>query len=200
MIVRAKPFKYQEEHLNFIRKKTEDETWKVFAEKFNKNFGTRLSHLAIQRMALRNGVRKSYSCKGKSSWNKGMKGVDCAGENGRKTQFKKGHKPLNSKPIGSERNLGDYVLVKVAEPNEWQLKHYLIWEEAYGPIPDNHIILFLDGNKKNLSLDNLQLILRSQLGQMNLHGLISDNPEITKSGILIASIYSKIGEIKKGVK
>lgn len=59
------------------------------------------------------------------------------------------------------------------------------------------ILLFADGNKQNASLDNLLLITKSQLVRMNQNNLISDNPEITKTGTVIASILGKIGELKR---
>lgn len=199
-MAKVKPFKYKEQHIKYLHTKTVEETWKVFGERFNKKFNTSLNLEAIKRAAQRNGVKKSYSCKGKPSWNKGMKGLDCAGENGRKTQFKKGRDNNLKKPIGSEREFNDYTLVKVEQPNIWRLKHYLIWEEAYGPVPDGHIILFLDGNRKNLSLDNMECVSKAQAGIMNLNGLISENPEVTKTGILLASISNKITQRKREVK
>jgi hypothetical protein len=81
----------------------------------------------------------------------------------RHTMFAKGHVPTNHKPVGSERvSVDGYVEVKVAEPNKWRLKHRLVWEEAHGPIPPGHNIQFRDGNRQNLSLDNLYMISRAE--------------------------------------
>lgn len=79
------------------------------------------------------------------------------------TMFKKGQAPVNHKPVGSERvNVDGYVEVKVAEPNKWRLKHRVVWEEVHGPIPPGHNIQFRDGNRQNLSLDNLYMISRAE--------------------------------------
>jgi len=40
--------------------------------------------------------------------------------------------------------------------------HVLIWQEAHGPVPKGHIIVFRDGNLENLSLDNLECISRAE--------------------------------------
>ena len=39
------------------------------------------------------------------------------------TQFKKGNRPHNWRPVGSERNVIGLVEIKVAEPNVWKFKH-----------------------------------------------------------------------------
>lgn len=131
--------------------------------------------------------------------NKGTKGLYNVG--GNRTSFKKGQRPRNYKPVGTERIDRDgYVLVKVSDEGawhqRWRLKHCVIWEEVNGPVPKGHCLIFLDGNKLNLSLDNLQLITRNQLARLNQNHLIKDNAELTKTGIIIADIITKIGERK----
>ena len=79
------------------------------------------------------------------------------------TMFRKGHAPVNHKPVGSERvNVDGYVEVKVAEPNRWRLKHRVVWEAENGEIPPGHNVQFKDGNPLNVSPDNLYLISRSE--------------------------------------
>lgn len=36
--------------------------------------------------------------------------------------------------------------------------HRLIWEESNGPIPEDHYIVFKDGDKSNVALDNLECL------------------------------------------
>jgi len=141
--------------------------------------------------------------KGHSPANKGTKGIYNVG--GNRTSFKKGQKPLNYRPVGTERIDRDgYTLIKVSDEGTWQhrwkLKHKVLWEKVNGPVPKGHCLIFLDGNKSNLDLDNLQLVTRKQLARLNQNHLISDNPEITKTGIIIADIYSMIGDRKKSTK
>lgn len=78
------------------------------------------------------------------------------------SMFKKGHKPANWKPVGSERtNAEGYIEVKTAEPNKWQLKHRILWEETHGPIPRGFNIQFRNGNRTDVRLDNLYIIDRA---------------------------------------
>lgn len=135
--------------------------------------------------------------------NKGTKGLYNVG--GNRTSFKKGQRPVNHKPIGTERiDCDGYVLVKVSDKGawhqRWRLKHTVIWEEVNGPIPKGSCLVFLDGNKLNLSLDNLQLITRSQLARLNQYHLIFEDAELTKTGLIIADIRGKIGEHKRKKK
>lgn len=137
---------------------------------------------------------------GSHPWNKGKKGISYEGM--KATQFKKGHKPHNWVPVGSERITPDgYVQIKVQEgkkQHNWKGKHILIWEAANGPVPKGHVIIFGDGNKRNFDLNNLLLVSRKQLVRLNQKNLIANDAELTKTGIIIADIYNKIGELQSG--
>lgn len=79
------------------------------------------------------------------------------------TMFKKGHPSRNRRPVGSERvNIYGYVEVKVAEPNRWRLKHRVVWEQNYGPIPPGYNVQFRNHNRLDVSLENLYLISRRE--------------------------------------
>lgn len=117
------------------------------------------------------------------------------------TQFKKGHRPHNYKPVGAERvNGDDYVDVKIADPNKWKGKHILIWEEYHGPVPRGHAVIFGDGNRRNFDPDNLILVSRAQLAILNKNRLIQNNADLTRTGIIVVDVYRKIGERKKTKK
>jgi hypothetical protein len=133
--------------------------------------------------------------------NKGTKGLHNVG--GNKTSFKKGQRPNNYKPIGTERiDTDGYTLIKVSDAKEWHKrwrhKHKVMWEEANGPVPRGHAVLFADGDRQNITLDNLILVTKSQLARLNQNHLISENPELTKSGIIVVDIIGKIAERKRG--
>jgi len=101
--------------------------------------------------------------KGSVPANKGKKMSKEAYERNKHTMFKKGHIPKNHKPVGYETiNIDGYILIKTKEPNVFELKHRVLWREAYGEIPPGHVIRFKDGNKQNLSLDNLEMVTKAQ--------------------------------------
>lgn len=112
-----------------------------------------------------------------------------------RTQFKKGQAPKNKKPIGSERICVDgYIEVKVSEKGRWALKHRIVYEQAYGKIPKGYVVVFADGNKLNLELDNLLLVSRNELCRMNQNKLFTNDKELTKSGLALTKLMNKLYE------
>jgi hypothetical protein len=89
--------------------------------------------------------------------------------------------------IGTERTKNGYLLIKVST-NVWREKHTLVWEAANGQIPKGRVVLFADGNKSNMNLDNLLLVSHRELAVMNKKYLIFPDAEKTKCGLLIAKI------------
>jgi hypothetical protein len=193
---------YTPEQIEFLRNHVVGRSKKDLTNIFNKHFGLNLSLMKIVSCVKNHNLPPSgldgRFKPGREPFNKGKKGISTGGK---ETQFKKGYKPKNLRPVGSERVCADgYAEIKIADPNEWKPKHIVLWEKVNGPIPEGSCLLFLDGNKLNINLDNLQLITRKQLARLNYNHLIFDNPELTKTGILIADIQSKIGERRREAK
>jgi HNH endonuclease len=193
---------FTREQKSFINENVEGLSNQKLASLVNEIFN--LSITAKQMKTWKNNHGLSSGLKGSegiSPPNKGTKGLYNVG--GNRTSFKPGQQPNNYKPIGTERVDRDgYTLIKVSDQGawhkRWRHKHKVLWEEVNGPIPQGHCLIFLDGNNQNTKLANLQLITRKQLVRLNQNHLISDNPDVTRTGIIIADIYSKIGERKKG--
>lgn len=172
---------------------------KEMAERLNEKFGTNYTQRQInsyyKNHKLQSGVPGRFP-KGITPWNKGKKTGSYPGMVA--TQFKLGNVPKNYMPVGSERvNSDGYRDVKIADPNVWKAKHILLWEAVHGAVPDGSCLLFGDGDKTNVTLENLLLVSRKQLARMNQRGLIQNDIELTKTGILIADIQNAIGERKK---
>lgn len=129
--------------------------------------------------------------------NKGLKGIRLSPA----TEFKKGHMPQTWKPVGTETVRADgYTWVKVEEPNKWREKHKIIWEAAYGPTPKSHAVLFANGDKQNIALENLILVSRAQLVRLNQNNLIATDAELTRTGILVADVISKTAQRRRSSK
>lgn len=110
---------------------------------------------------------KSFFRKGHQPMNKGRKQTeymsDAQIEKTKATRFKKGNIPGNHKPVGYERMTKDgYIEVKTAEPNVFELKHRLVWIEHNGKISSGCNIQFKDGDRQNVSIENLYMISRSE--------------------------------------
>lgn len=192
--------KYTTKEIEYLRKISPGRSNKEITEKFNERFNLNINSKAIastrKRYNIKSGLDGRFK-KGSDPWNKGMKGLQIGGV---ETQFKKGQKPINYKPIGSERITKDgYVEIKIKDPNKWRTKHSIIWEKHNGKVPKGHVVIFGDGNPRNFDLDNLILVDRHQLLLLNQHKLIKDNTELTKTGVQIANVYKKIREVKRRV-
>lgn len=183
---------YTSKQKEFIEKNVFGRTSNELTEMFNKHFGLNLTVGQIRgfkkRFKLKGGINTCFQ-KGRIPHNKGKKGVG----GWEPTQFKKGNRPHNYKPIGTERVSTDgYVEIKIAAPNKWRGKHLVVWEEANGPIPEGHAVIFGDRNRRNFDLNNLILVSKKQLFIMNTQGLIQHDADLTKIGVVIADIHQTI--------
>lgn len=168
------------------------EIQELMIDKFNYDFTMEQIKGALRRYKLNTGFTGRFN-KGHAPANKGLKGV--CGKGCEKTWFKEGTIPPNHRPVGSERtNVDGYIEIKIAEPNKWRLKHQVIWEKHNGKILSGYAVIFGDGDKTNLDIDNLILISRKQLLTMNRYKLIQNDAELTKTGVIIASLHEKIKE------
>lgn len=195
--------KYSKEEDNFLIENVKGITLNKLTNKFNKKFKLNLSESSIanrkNKLKLSSGIKGGQFQKGHIPANKGKKWSEYVSQQGqinsRKTTFKKGHIPHNHKPVGSERiNVDGYFEIKIKEPDVFVLKHRWLWEQKYGKIPKDKIIIFLDGNKQNLDLDNLALINRKEHLTMNKNKLRYKYKELTKSGINLAKVIINTNE------
>ena len=150
---------------------------------------------------------------GNVPWNKGLRGSTGNHANSRGNWFKpgtlNGHALAHAMPIGSYRVNGEgYLDRKVSDqhgaPNlRWQPVHRLVWIEAFGPVPDGHIVVFAPGCKTSvldqITVDKLQCITRQQLMQRNtVHAKYP--PEVARlaqlRGVLTRQINRKAKEEK----
>ena len=104
--------------------------------------------------------------KGHKTWNKGKKGWVQGGRS-KETRFKPGQRSNTRRPIGAERNTIDGILLrKVSDTGhkltDWRPVHVLVWEAEHGPVPDEHIVIFKDGNRRNFDISNLECITRAE--------------------------------------
>lgn len=194
--------KYTDSQLQFIRDNvvnTEKELVRLFNENFEVKINVSILENLKTKLGIKSGLVGGQFQKGNISHNKGKKWCEFMSaqgqENSRKTCFKKGNIPHNHKLIGSERiTKYGYIEIKIAEPNKWQLKHRYIYEQAYGAIPKGNKLIFLDGNKLNISLDNLQVISNEQSLIMNQKHYFTSNKDLTQTGIIVSKVISKTRE------
>lgn len=100
-------------------------------------------------------------------------------------------------PIGSERTKADgMVQVKVA-PKKWEYKQRLIYEQYHNvKLKENEYVVFLDQNRNNFDIDNLQVLTAKESGFMANEKLFSKDKLATETGILATKLYYKTKEME----
>jgi len=153
------------------------------------------SHLKLRKSG--QFLRESCKARTKGQFKKGLiphnKGKKLSQETKEKlkpTMFKRGNRPHNAQPVGTETKDKDgYVWVKIAEPSEWKLKHHI----AYGePVPTGHKVIFLDGNKYNFERGNLQLVSNAEL--MNRNTMHRYPPELVRLLKTLNKLKKRVAE------
>ena len=170
------------------------EILEMMNDKFEYQFTYRQVKSAITRFNLKTGFNGRFE-KGHVPAFKGTKGVMKAN----KTSFKKGQVAKNKKPIGSERvSVDGYTEIKVAGSKRWRLKHRVMYEKYHNVVLNpKQLVIFADGDKSNITKENLLLVDNEQLLILNQNGLINENRELTKTGLNIANIIIKLNELKR---
>jgi hypothetical protein len=123
-------------------------------------------------------IKASQFQRGQVAWNKGKHYA--AGGRSAVTRFKKGNIPHTHLPVGSERNRDGVLWRKVADTGiksqDWLPVHHIIWFESGGEIPSGHMVCFKDGNRRNFSLSNLELVTRAE--NMRRNTIHNYGPEV----------------------
>lgn len=170
------------------------EIQELMTAKFGYDYTTKQIGGAIKRYGLSTGFDGRFK-KGDVPANKGTKGLTSAN----RTSFKKGQRPPNYRPIGSERiNTDGYWEIKVSDIGKrWRMKHTVVYEHHHGKVPEGSVVIFLDGDKNNLNIENLHVVTRAQLAKLNQNNLIQKDAELTKTAINVVDVMMKINQLKK---
>lgn len=183
---------------------------------FRERFGVEVSvgQLANRRhkLGLRHGTTGAKFRKGMTSHNKGLRWADYMSPEAqarcRKTQFHHEHLPPNTQPIGTERVTKDgYVEVKVAmrpsggkSHDNWVPKARLVWERANGrAVPEDCMVVFLDGDKRNFDPANLALETRGEHGTMAKLGLAYADAPSHEVALTIARLKMATTKARKAL-
>lgn len=210
--MRGRAIPYSRQELRFIEARKEMPRRKLHAE-FIKTFErTDVSLIALKALCKRKGwLTGRTGCfeKGSIPANKGKSMP--YNPNSARTQFKKGHRPHNTKFAGHERISKDgYVEISIEETNphtgferRYVLKHRMMWEQVHGPIPEGMVLKCLDGDKTNTDPSNWKLIPVAMLPRLNgIHGREYDHApaEIKPTIMAVVELEHALSQHKKREK
>ena len=183
-------YKWTDTELDYLRQIVKDryifEIAELMSIKFNYEFRKSQIKSIMAKHKITNNMKNKIP-KGIEPWNKNLK--------------------IGNSHIHNLKNVGDeyissngFTMMKLDNPTRWVQKHRYLYEQQFGEIPKDKVLIFLDGNKQNLNLDNLKCITRKQLIKMNQNGLFYDNAELTEAGSELANLMLKINEVSKNKK
>lgn len=163
---------------------------------FNVSFDNEKTALQIRGFLRNHKIRSGrtgYFKQGQKSWNTGTKGLMKPNSG----SFQKGERPVNWRPVGSERvNVDGYIEIKIADPRTWELKQRVVWQSVNGDIPPGHNVRFNDGNRQNCDIDNLILVSDSENQYLTHLGFNQSHDDVKPTILLMAKVQSKMRQIK----
>lgn len=167
---------------------------RTLVEQINAKFGTDYRHEHIKslctRMSLKTGRDGCFKPGNIPHPNARPKGPN-------KTSFKKGNNPHNTRPPLHVRNHDGYWEIKVFNTGvtrqDFVLCHHLVWQLHNGPVPQGHIIIFIDGDSSNIEIENLRCISRGAHAIINQRGYRNLPPEAIPAGITLGELMHKTG-------
>lgn len=164
--------KYTDEEKAFMREFIPGHSHKEIRDEFERRFRP-IKCSQVAAYCKNNKIRTGHTgrfVKGQVPWSKGKHITPKGGM--LRTMFKKGNRPHNWRPVGSERiNVDGYIEIKIEEPNKWMLKHRWVWQQEHGEMPKGTMIIFKDGNKLNTDIGNLMMITNGINGRLSKMGL-----------------------------
>lgn len=118
----------------------------------------------------------------------------------RMTTFKKGDTPHNTQPLGSISIMVGYWVMKVShtgnQHQKWKFLHRLLWEKEKGPIPKGMNVVFRNGDRNDIRMENLMLMDRKEMARYT--PVDDSEPEMQRFSEIVARVAAKVAEKMKG--
>ena len=118
----------------------------------------------------------------------------------RMTTFKKGDTPHNTQPLGSISIMVGYWVMKVShtgnQHQKWKFLHRLLWEKEKGPIPKGMNVVFRNGDRNDIRMENLMLMDRKEMARYT--PVDDSEPEMQRLSEIVARVAAKVAEKMKG--
>ena len=143
-----------------------------------------------------NGVSGTRFKKGDVPWNAGTNIFT----GNRETQYKSGNIPHNANmPIGHEY-LGGNGKIKIKTgkgAGQYELKHRVIYQQAYGDLLPSDVVIFKDNDKRNFDPKNLIKVTKSESMILGLSGFKNEHDGLKDSVIAKTKLHCTILKMEK---
>ena len=103
----------------------------------------------------------------------------------------KGRDKIKVPPLTERTDDRGYALIYTHEGKRVN-KHRYLYEQSHGKKPEGSMVIFLDGDKNNFSLDNLSAVTRAENAMLTGLGLRFCDPALTQTGIAAVRLKNKI--------
>lgn len=211
-------WKYQTHYppgfIEFVRENSWGVSSKDMAEMVNEKFGLHFTPGGMKTFRGKHGIKSGLTGwyrKGRPPGNKGKKLEEYVNDPERikeirrrilPTTFKKGHRPANEVPVGTITvNADGYKQIKVSMKGDqwerWKMLHRYVWEQHNGPIPEDMMVSFKDGDHLNCDISNLMLITKAENSMLTHGKLRSNDPEMTEIGLSIVRLKNKTRNLRR---
>jgi len=165
------------DQLDWLRATRADQSLADLTAAFNRYWRTARTEGALTATCQRYGITGTRDTRfqpGQDAWNQGRDGWSPGGASVT-SRFQPGQISSNALPIGSvKRNGQGYWVIKISHgatshrghsPDNWLFCQRDLWQQHHGPIPAGHNILFLDGDRDHIDIDNLICLPRKVCGE-----------------------------------
>lgn len=187
---------FHKEVADYIKNNCEGTGPSEMTDRLNEIFGKKYTKQQVTAYYKNHGIKSGLTGrfeKGHVPYSKGKK-MENPSQKFIEMQFKSGGIPWNTKQIGDEIVKGDGYLWRKIGPGrrDWKQVHRILWEEKNGPIPEGHKVIFLDGDRTNISLDNLLCVSNQVHVYMAKKGLRFPDADLTKAAAYVAILQREI--------
>lgn len=197
---------YTSEQKLFLQENSAGLTRKELTCRFNEKFSTSIPERTITAYCNRRGWFSGNDGRYKNGnvpWHAGLYGDDY------KSHFsEESLQKLRECLDGSKYKVGDEIIrhgeIMVVVSTDYSIpysrrlkfKRRVVYEEAYGPIPEGYKIIHLNGDHTDCSLDNLYCIPNRYIPLINHNGWLMDNREHTLTAIKLCELHYALADSK----
>ena len=164
---------YTEEQNEWLHQNVSKYTFRDLAVQFNETFNTNIRYDAIRGHCMQKGY------KGGRAWEKG---------------FRMPRAPIGTEYIAPNGDIwvkaSDTPTKRNGEKNHhtnWKKKAHIVWEQHHGEIPQGSFIVFLDGDRSNCDISNLECTTNSIQGYLTMKTLRC-SPELRRCAIKMKTL------------